>query len=309
MLALTLALWILSADPGDTPQLRAESVAYLRTLQTAGGGFVSRRAADHEADPLPSLRVTRTALRAFRFLEGSPTDTEAVKRFVRECHDPKSGGFSDRPGAPPDAISTAVGLMALVELNMRIEPYLDGALKFLGKNTRTFEDIRMAAAGLEAVEKTVPESARWLQTIDNARNSDGSYGQGAERTRATALNVVAQLRLGGTPPSIPAVLRILREGQLKDGGFGSGDGGGYGRETIAGDSGKVDDHSDLESCYRAMRAFSKLGAQPDRPEDLRSFISRCRNSDGGFGVCPGAPSTVQGTYYAAVIRHFLEGKK
>jgi hypothetical protein len=301
---LLAVLAILAVDPSDTPERRAESVAYLQTLQTPDGGFIARRPPPGEKEPLASLRITRTTLRAFRFLGGSPKDVATVREFVKNCYDPKSGGFSDRPGQPPDPVSTAVGLMALEVLEMPTEPYLDGATAFLGKNTKRFEDIRMAAAGLEAVGKMVPESREWLKVIDAARNPDGSYGKGAERARATALNVVAQLRLGAKPESVPTVLEILREGQLDDGGFGSEGGGGYGREALGGGQ-AAQSGSDLESCYRIMRAFSKLKAQPDRPDELRKFIARCRNADGGYGVRPGAPSTAQGTYYAAVVRNFL----
>jgi hypothetical protein len=58
-----------------------------------------------------------------------------------------------------------------------------------------------------------------------------------------------------------------------------------------------------------MRAFSKLETLPDRPDDLYRFIASCHNADGGYGVQPGKPSTLQGTYYAAVVRNFLAGKK
>jgi hypothetical protein len=57
-----------------------------------------------------------------------------------------------------------------------------------------------------------------------------------------------------------------------------------------------------------MRAFSKLEALPDRPDELEKFVASCRNDDGGYGVQPGKRSTLQGTYYAAVVRKFMAGK-
>jgi hypothetical protein len=292
MLSIIL-LTLFLADPSDTPEHRAEAVAYLHTLQTPGGGFILHKQAIGEDELNPSLRLTRTAVRAFKMLGGKPADPVALEKFLKECHDPKSGGFSDRPGLPPDAISTSVALMTLVELKLPTEPYLDGALRFLGENTHDFEDIRMAAAGLEAVDKRIPAGEKWLKIIDAARNADGSYGSGPGRTRTTALYVVAQLRLGAKPESFPAVLKILREGQREDGGYGN---------DVAG-------ASHLEACYRVMRAFSKLEALPDRPDELHKFVAACRNPDGGYGVQPGKPSTLQGTYYAAVVRNFLAGKK
>ena len=78
-----------------------------------------------------------------------PADREAVIRYLDACYDPKSGGFSDRPGAKPDAISTAVGLMILGELKLPVEPYLEAGLKFMTEKTEGFEQIRMVASALE----------------------------------------------------------------------------------------------------------------------------------------------------------------
>jgi len=87
------------------------------------------------------------------------------------------------------------------------------------------------------------------------------------------------------------VLRILNDGQRKDGGFGKGG----------------SDASDLGSSYRIARAFHMLEAKPKGAEALRGFIARCRNKDGGYGEAPGQPSSAAGTYYAAIILHWLDG--
>ena len=50
-----------------------------------------------------------------------------------------------------------------------------------------------------------------------------------------------------------------------------------------------------------------MKATPDA-ERVRKFIASCRNDDGGYGVTPGQPSTVSGTYYAAIILHWLDEK-
>ena len=63
--------------------------------------------------------------------------------------------------------------------------------------------------------------------------------------------------------------------------------------------------SDLETTYRVMRAFMMLKDRPSDVNGLRRFIARCRNTDGGYGVAPGQPSTVGGSYFAAIIRHWL----
>jgi hypothetical protein len=47
-----------------------------------------------------------------------------------------------------------------------------------------------------------------------------------------------------------------------------------------------------------------LKAKPETAGVL-AFIDKCRNSDGGYGVAPGQPSSVSGTYFAGIIRHWL----
>ena len=281
---------LVAAD--DVGQQNQTAITFLRTLQTPSGGFVT--VAPPKGTPSrPSLRTTRTGLRCFRLLGGQPADRPAVIRYLKACYDPKSGGFSDRPGAKPDAISTAVGLMILGELQLPVEPYREAGLKFINDNTEGFEQIRMVASALEELGRRVPHAGQWLKAIDQARNSDGSYGQGPGKARTTALYVVAQLRLGGKPESDEVVLKVLRAGQRPDGGFG----------------GDKESGSDLEACYRVVRLFSRLNAPPDRPQKLRAFIASCRNADGGYGIRPGEPSSLHGTYYATIVRHWLNGGK
>jgi prenyltransferase beta subunit len=226
-------------------------------------------------------------------LGGEPADREAVIRFLRGCYDETTGGFAAKPGAPPDPISTSVALMVLGELHLPQEPYLERGLTFMNDHTHGFEQVRMVAAGLEELHRTVPKARDWLKEIDAARNPDGSYGEGPGRARTTGLYVVAQQRLGGQPESKEAVLKVLRAGQRPDGGFGNDTPGG----------------SDLESCYRIVRLFARLDAKPDDVPKLRAFIASCRNPDGGFGRRPDEPSSLHGTYYATILRHWLDGGK
>jgi prenyltransferase beta subunit len=285
-----LAAVLLTAD--DPVSQNQAAIAFLRAWQAPSGGFVTVLP-PKGAEPRPSLRTTRTAIKTFRLLGGQLPNRDAVIRYLRACHDPTSGGFCDRPGTKPDAISTAVGLMILCELKLPVEPYLEAGLKFMNGKTEDFEEIRMVAPALEQLGRRVPRVDAWLATIDRARNADGSYGRAPGLARTTALYVMAQLRLGGEPESSAAVLKILREGQREDGGFGGDRPGG----------------SDLEACYRVVRAITRLGAMPDRPEKSRTFIAACRNADGGFGVRPGQPSSLHGTYYATIVRHWLDGGK
>jgi prenyltransferase beta subunit len=88
------------------------------------------------------------------------------------------------------------------------------------------------------------------------------------------------------------VVKTLKAGQRKDGGFGKADAAG----------------SDLETCYRVMRCFVMLKEKPADVAGLRKFVARCRNADGGYGIAPGQPSGAGPTYFASIVLHWLEGK-
>jgi hypothetical protein len=203
------------------------------------------------------------------------------------------GGFVDsHPSLSPDVFSTAVGIMAVVELTMPREKYTPKVVKYLADHAKSFEDIRIAAAGLESVKKRPAKADDWLKEIAKLRNKDGTYGKGTGAARFTGGAVVTVLRLGGGVAGKDEVLKTLKAGQRKDGGFG--------KEDAAG--------SDLETCYRVLRAFVMLKERPADVKGLRNFVAKCRNADGGYGVSPGQSSNVGATYFAAIILHWLKEK-
>jgi prenyltransferase beta subunit len=265
---------------------RASTIAYLRSLQTSDGGFLAARSEDGKATS--NLGASTAAIRALNYFRGQPKDRDASIQFVKGCFDPKTGGFAGRPGGKPDVIPTAVGLMALTALKLPADRYRDKAMAYLDENAQGFEQVRIAAAGLEAIQAQSPKAAAWLKQIAEMRNPDGTYGHGDGLARETASAIVTVIRLGGTVEHRARVMEALRDGQRQDGGFG--------QENSAG--------SDLESSYRIMRAFFMLRQRPDGHR-LRGFVSRCRNADGGYGVAPGKPSGAGPTYYAASILHWL----
>jgi prenyltransferase beta subunit len=272
---------------GQTAAEKGATVAYLHKLQAKEGGF--RPAAKAER---PTLRGTSAALRALKYFGGEVKNRSACADFVRRCFDKGSGGFADTPGGKPDPVVTAVGLMALVELKLPTADYEKPAIRYLSDNAREFEQVRMAAAGLEAVGKRSPKNKAWLEQIGKARNADGSFGKGDGRARDTGGAVAAVLRLGGEVKEPEAVLKALNAGQRKDGGFG--------KAAAAG--------SDLETTYRVTRTLVMLKARPGRVEDCRKFVACCRNADGGYGVAPGEPSSVGATYFASIVLHWLADK-
>jgi hypothetical protein len=269
---------------GQTAQQKKATIAYLQKLQNQDGGFRLSAAVE-----VSRLRATSSALRALKYFGGEVPDRAAAAEFVKSCYDKASGGFADFPGLKPDVATTAVGLMALVELKVATEPFEAGAVRFLEENAKSFEDIRIAVAGFEALGKKPGVADKWVEHIEKMRNADGTFGKGIAAARDTGGATVALMRLGVKPANTGSVLKALAE--RADGGFGKDEGA-----------------SDLETSYRVMRCFHMLSKQPGDPGRLRAFVAKCRNDDGGYGVAPGEKSAVGPTYFAAIIVHWFDEK-
>jgi prenyltransferase beta subunit len=274
---------------GQTAEEKKGTVAFLRALQTADGGFA----------PMPtgpggvaqgSLRATTAALRGLKYFGGAPRDRDGCIRFVHSCFDGESGAFRDQPSVKgkPDVVVTAVGLMAVTELKMPGDHAR--AFKFLEDHAMTFEEIRMAAAGFESVEAKPATADRWIAQLVKLRNPDGTFGQGDDRVRFTGGAAAALLRLGATIEHRDDVIKLLKTGQRADGA--------YGKEGSAA--------SDLETSYRVVRSLRMLKEKPADVGKCRAFVARCRHADGGYSVGVNGTSTVSGTYFASIILHWLD---
>jgi hypothetical protein len=278
---------------GQTPEQKKATITYLQKLQTADGGFLSAAPDPNSSKrDTPSLRATSSALRALKYFGGEPRDRKACAQFVASCFDKTSGGFADQPGGKPEVFTTAVGIMAVVELKLPTDPYAAGVAKYLGDNAKTFDEIRIAAAGFETLGKRPAQVDAWLEQVAKMRNADGTFGKDDGMARDTGSAAVVVLRLGGKLEQRDQVVKTLKAGQRADGGFG--------KEGTKG--------SDLETSYRVMRGFLMLKEKPAEVERLRAFVAKCRNHDGGYGVSPGQPSTVSATYFASIILHWLGEK-
>jgi len=277
------------ARAGDIPGI-GQSIEFVQKLQTPSGGFLSMPSTV-SLKTAPTLRATSTAGRALHYLGGKLPNAEAAKKYIAGCYDAASGGFADTPGGKAEMSTTAIGIMAVRDLGMPIEPYADGAVKFLTDHAKSFEDIRIAAAAFEGIKRPAPKRDAWLAEIKKLRNADGTFGAGAAQARETGSAAVILLRLGDPLEQRDNVLKALRAGQRPNGGFGKG-----ATETDA----------DLETAYRVMRCFMMLKEKPARVEALRTYLAKCRNDDGGYGAAPGEPSSVNGAYYATIIRKWLD---
>jgi prenyltransferase beta subunit len=293
LLALSCLVCLAPAAAGQPDDVKA-TIAYVQKLQTGNGGFLSM-------EPKPNIRIaptcgaTSSAVRALKYLGGEVPNVEACKKFVESCYDATSGGFSGFPRGKPDVFTTAVGIMAVAELKMPLEKYEEGVIKYLSENVKSFDDVRIAVAGLERIAKKSPKTEEWLKIVGEYKG-DPDPGPADPKSgipRGVASIRVTCLRLVGKCDEPEATIALLQKGQRMNGGYGKG-----GTAT-----------SDLESTYRVMRAFVMLKSQPKNVEAIRSFVAKCRNADGGYGVSPGEESTVNGTYFAAIIRHWAKDMK
>jgi hypothetical protein len=289
---LPCLVWLLFA-PGlstaQTAEQKKATIDYLQGLRQADGGFSAE--ADKGRKAQSSLRATSSALRALKYFGSEVKDKEAAAKFIKSCFDAQTGGFGDTLEGKPSVALTAIGLMAAVEAQMPLQPFAKKATEFMVKNAKDFEDYRIAAAGFEAIKTFPPEFKNWMNEVEKQRNPDGSFGKNDGKARFTGGAVAFILRSGGTLSDADrkGALRAIREGQRADGGFGK----------------EGSQNSDLETTYRVMRALQLLKESPTDVERLRSFLKQCRNKDGGYGIEPGKPSSVGGTYFAGIILYWL----
>jgi hypothetical protein len=279
----------------QTADEKKATIQFLASLQQPDGGFIAAPPTKESAAPKSSLRATSAAVRAIKYFGGEVPNKAKTTEFVKACYHRHGLGFADEPTGEVNLTATAVGMMAAAEL------YLDEFRKgndeincagTLVERAKTFEDRRLAVAGMEAAKVGFSKDVEgWFAEIEKTANPDGTYGKGDGKARETGGVVAMFLRFGHkiSDEQRNAVFSALQAGQRPDGGFGK-----------AGEKG-----SDGETTYRVMRAFHLLREKPKNVEGVRQFLAKCRNPDGGYGVAPGQPSTVSGTYYAAAVSRWL----
>ena len=273
----SLAALAVTASRAESPSDLAQTARRVASFQNPDGGFAP------EVGGASTLGATSSSIRILKYTGGSIPDVLACVKYVQSCRDKDSGGFAPTPGGAPDVPTTATGLMALAELKWPDGSEVDDALDFLGKNARTFEQVRIAVAGAEAYNKVHEGMKGWAADVLKDRNADGTFGKGATRARETGGKAVALLRLKSPLENKEAVVAFLKEAQRPDGGWGQKEG-----------------ESELETSYRIMRLFFMLKEKPDL-DRLVTLVSRCRQADGRYGPRAGAEATLGGTYFATII--------
>jgi prenyltransferase beta subunit len=244
------------------------------------------------ADGKPSLRACNGAAKVLQHVRGMKTFPyrDKVAEFVLSCYDPATGAYAE-PGGKPDVGTTSVGIMAAVELGVPKEKFAK-AMDYLKANAKSFEDVRIAAAAVEAwgVKDCPFDLGPWFvvaEEVGRMKARDPKDG-GARETGSLA---AFRLRLGRELADRHAVAETLKAGQRDDGGWGK-----------TGATG-----SDLESTYRVMRACMLMKEFPADAGKLRGFIAKCRNADGGYGTKPDEASSMSGVYYAGMVGKWLDG--
>jgi poly(3-hydroxybutyrate) depolymerase/prenyltransferase beta subunit len=264
----------------QSPAENAQTAAFTAKHQNPDGGFAPK-----PGQP-STIGATNSALKILKHVGGSVPDILGCVAFVKSCVHP-GGGFSQTPGGKPDVQATAVGLMAATDLKIHDPVMIRQAVVFLGQNARSFEEVRMSIAGLEAVGVSSPDVPRWFNQIQALRNPDGTFGSGAEKAFATGGSAAAILRAGLKLDKKEAILAAIRAGQKPDGGWS-----------------RTDGPSDLSACYRIVRGLYMMRELPDA-DRLLGFIARCKKSDGSYSNTPDAPGDLGGTYTATIITYWI----
>ncbi len=270
------AIVLAATARGQTPAEFVETAVFAAAHQNTDGGFGAK------AGGPSSLGSTNSALRVLKYVGGSVPDILACVRYVKSCRD-QGGGFAQNPGGKPDVITTAIGLMAASELKIADQTVVQEAIAFLGKNAKSFEEVRMAIAGLEAVGAKSPDFARWNEQLQAKRNPDGTFGEGPSQAFDTGGTAAAILRMGLELDKRDAIANVLKSGQRPDGAWSK-------------DAG----NTDLGSTYRIMRALYMMHEKPDLAR-LLGYVARCRQSDGSYASAPGGTGSLSATYTATIV--------
>jgi hypothetical protein len=314
-LSFALVLLLPSVAAAQTEEMikaverKLETLKYVRSLEAPDGGFYAA-APDPKADakPQPSLRATNGAVRAWKYLGGEGLGSKLPNKdrhaaFVLKCYDPTTGGFAE-PGGKPDVTITSVGVMAAAELDIPHEKYAK-AMDYLKENAKTFEEVRIGAAAVEAwgVKDCPFDLKVWekmlVKTAELEKATAAGYKDGGARAVGSVIAFYVRLDLHKAAEFDWFVNRQLALGQRDDGGWGK----------------KGEKASDIETTYRVMRTLWWL---KDNPKDVnkppvatdlkavRKFVDAHRNEDGGYATKPGDKSSMSGVYYSVTVSKWLD---
>ncbi|MCI0703545.1 MAG: terpene cyclase/mutase family protein [Planctomycetia bacterium] len=295
---LSLALIVLLpsfAFAQPTAEQKKETIKWITALQDPGGGFyLAPQDPNIDAVPKPGLRATNGAVRALKYLGAEVPNKDKHAAFVLKCFDAKTGGFAE-PGGKPDVTITSIGVMAAMELGIPKAKFAK-AMDYLKENAKTFEEVRIGAAAVEAwgVKDCPFKLEPWFEIAGKYSQDTFKGPPGAEHAREAGSLLAFMLRLRPDekfePGNQAVVTAPLLSGQRADGGWGK----------------KGEKASDIETTYRVMRALMHLKVKPKDVKKLRAFVDSHRNKDGGYATKPGDKSSMSGAYYCSIISKWLD---
>jgi prenyltransferase beta subunit len=300
LLLATLLCFVATAN-AQTKEETAATLKWIDSLRDPATGAWAVTPAKTGEMLKPSLRACNGAVKAIRHLGAEPTDLDKVKKFVLSCYDEKTGSFSE-PGGKPDASITSVGVITAIEVGIeRIK--IEKAMEYIKTNCKNFEDVRLAAAAVEAwgLKEFGPPPEIWsdlIDTLETTKALQSAMQTQSGNARLMGGMLVLRFRLQGTgnirSDAIKPFLDLFKNEQRADGGWGKNE-----LKT-----------SDLESTYRIMRCYKMMESKPADVKKLTEFIVACRKPDGSYSVEPKADATMSGVYYAVTIQKWLaEGSK
>jgi hypothetical protein len=255
-----------------------KTLKFLYGLEQKDGSFAL------DAQGKADLRSTSAAIRAIRYLGGKIPHPESTAKYISQCFDEKTGGFAATPAGKVEIAITAVGLMAAAEVKAT-GPYAEAARRYLMEHAQTFEERRIAVAGLEAIPPYPKDlQEKWLLPLLKEIQKDGTFGSVRATGGTTAMLLRAGVKLN--EDQLTAMKKQLVEGQAADGGYAAPDA----------------KNSDIETTYRVMRALHLMNARPKNPEKLAAYVKSLAHPEGGFG----SPPNARDTYYAAIILYWLK---
>jgi prenyltransferase beta subunit len=264
---------------------RQATLKYVLSLRDAESGAFKT-----DANGKPSYRACNSAAKAIRYLGGTVSDKEKAAAFILKCYDPATGAFAE-PGGKADVGSTAVGVIAAAEYGIPHEKY-PKALDYLKAKAKAFDDVRLAAAAVEAwgVKDCPFKVDDWVEVArSHIKETAPNPADGGAREVGSAAALGLRLGIPVGNQEHKMLRDLIVAGQQEDGGW-------HKKGAAA---------SDPESNYRVMRALWLMKERPNDPAKLRALIAKHRNADGGYGMEPGKPSNVNGTYFAVTILHWL----
>lgn len=296
-LALLFALIVPTFAFAQTAEEKKATLKFIDSLRDPDTGAWAVSPPKDGEKLKPSLRAVNGAVNALKFFGGEVTNKEKVQKFVMGCYDEKTGAFAE-PGGKPDVTITCVGVLAATALGIEKAKYKK-AMEYLKENAKTFEELRLTAAAIEAFglkESAYTPDDWWgpfnAQMKDFAHLLDSDDTTPPEDAARDVGSLAAAFWRVGVEPSrkTKKIVQVLRDGQRKDGGWGKKDA-------------KV---SDAETTYRVMRALMLLKEKPKDADGVAKFVASCRRKDGGYGVDAETPSSMSGVYYAAKISEWLK---